>query len=164
MYKQIKLELADGEVKEFPFLACGTTSVRYKMIFGGELLADVMTILKAAGADSANKIRRAAQKAAENGQDEVELDGLDPETLQAFISIAESGKLDAVSKMAYVMSQHAIGADMKKLSFDGYLDWLDQFESMTFLTHAMDIITFYMASREGTSSLKKAPPHRPGSK
>ena len=164
MYKQISLELADGKKMKVPMLACGTTAIRYKMIFGGELLADVMSILKAAGAGSANKNRSEELKEAENRQDKVEPeqdkvepDTSDPKSLQMVIAIAETGKLDTLSKMAYVMSRQAAGADMKKLSFEDYLDWLEQFETMTFLTHSMDIISIYMENRQGGSSLKKSP-------
>ncbi len=157
MYKQINLELATGEKKDFGFLACGTTGLRYKMLFGEELLGAIASIVGAVGSSSISKILGATQTAAATGQENLDLATVDADTLQAFIAIASSGKLDTVSKMAYVMNQQASGADMKKLSVDGYLDWLEQFETMEFLTHALDFIGLYMANREGTSSLKKGP-------
>lgn len=157
MYRQINLELATGEKQDFGFLACGTTSLRYKMLFGAELLGEITSIIGAVGSDSISKIVGATQTAAASGEEELDLSTVDADTLQAFIAIAASGKLDTISKMAYVMNQQATGADMKKLSIDGYLDWLDQFETMEFLTHALDFISLYMANREGTSSLKKGP-------
>jgi len=157
MYKTITLELATGEDQDFPFLACGTTSIRYKMIFGKELFGEITSIVGSLDAATLAKITAASQKAAEAGQDEVKLDELDPDTLKAFLAIAGSGKLDTVSKMAYIMNRQAEKAEMNKLNLDTYLDWLEQFETLTFLTHALDFISLYMDNREGTSALKKSP-------
>lgn len=157
MFKKLNLEMAQGEDKEVPFLACATTGLRYKMLFGEELLGAITSIVGSLGSDALQKILGAAQDAAASGQEEINLATVDPETLRAFTMIAASGKLDTISKMAYIMNQQAEGADMRKLSVEGYLDWLEQFESLCFLTHALDFIGLYMANREGTSSLKKGP-------
>ena len=157
MYKEIPFETADGGSKNFPLLASATTSLRYKMLFGAELLGEITAIVAALGSEALQKIFGASQEAAAAGQEEVDLASLDPDTLRAFTTIAASGKLDTLSKMAYVMNQQAEGADMKKLSIEGYLDWLDQFETMTFLSHSIDILDTYMANRQGTSKLKKDP-------
>ena len=44
---------------------------------------------------------------------------------------------------------------MKSLDVDGYLDWLEQFETMEIIVHAMDIIMLYMNNRATTSKPKK---------
>ena len=157
MYKTFTLELANGEDQGFPFLACGTTSIRYKMTFGAELFAEITSIVGSLDAAALAKITAASQTAAANGQTEVALEDLDPDTLKAFLAIAGSGKLDTVSKMAYIMNRQAEKAEMNKLNFETYLDWLEQFETLTFLTHALDFISLYMDNREGTSALKKSP-------
>lgn len=157
MYKKVNLELATGEKKDFGFLACGTTGLRYKMTFGQELLGAITSIIDGLGSEGLKRIIDASHEADLNGQDAVELESLDPETLQAYIGIAGSGNLDVISRMAYIMNQQAEGADMKKLSVDGYLDWLEQFESMEFLSHALDFISIYMNNRGSSSTLKKDP-------
>jgi hypothetical protein len=53
------------------------------------------------------------------------------------------------------MNSSAEGKDMKTLGIDGYLDWLEQFETMEFIAHGMDIIMLYMNNRATTSKPKK---------
>ena len=38
---------------------------------------------------------------------------------------------------------------------ESYLDWLEQFETMEFLAHAMDFIMLYMNNRATSSVAKK---------
>ena len=154
MYKQINLQLANGEKKDFGFLACGTTGIRYKMLFKEELFESILSIFNSIGADVIKKIMNEQENDEEEG---IDLTNADSEILQAIISIASSGKLGTISKLAYVMNKQAEGADMNKLSIDGYLDWLEQFETLELTTHALDIVNIYMANREGTSTLKKNP-------
>lgn len=157
MYKTITLERADGTSQPFNFLACGTTSLRYKMTFGTELMSAISGVIDSLNDDTFRLILAAQKKAEEEGSDGVNLDELDPATLKAFIKIAGSGDLDAISKLAYIMNQQAEGANMRELNLDSYLDWLDQFESLEFLTKAPDIIGLYLTNKQGTSALKKSP-------
>lgn len=76
----------------------------------------------------------------------------------AAIAIVGSGEMNTVSQLAYIMNSSAEGKDMKTLGIDGYLDWLEQFETMEFIVHAMDIIMLYMNNRATTSTPKKRRP------
>lgn len=155
MFREITLQMADGTEKPVGFLANGGTAVRFRMIFNKELLASITDIVNATGADKLASLIKLSQEAAAAGEDEIVLDQLDPETLQIFLSIAGSGELDTISKLAFIMNKAAEGADMKMLDVEGYLDWLEQFETMEFLTHAMDILGLYMSNRMTASTPKK---------
>ena len=158
MYKKISLALAqrseDGEevTKEFGFLACATTGFRYRQLFGSELMGDISGIM---GALAPAQILAISSATAENGNSALDFSALTSEDLAAFMTIAQSGKLDCVSKMAFIMNKQAEGANMRNLEMDDYLDWLDQFESLEFLGHSLDFINLYMANVRGSSTLKK---------
>lgn len=151
MYKEIYLKLADGGEKAFPFLANASTAIRFKMTFRKELSDSIANIVKAAG------IEKIAYIAAISGQEKeaVDLGKVDAETLSVFISIAGSGELQTISELAYIMNQAALKADMTRLSVEGYLDWLDQFESLEFLNHIADFIGIYSGNRITSSDVKK---------
>lgn len=157
MYREINLIMADGSEKTIPFLANGGTAVRFRNVFHKELLASITSIVNAAGPDKLAALMKVSQDAEAQGKTDIALEDLDPETLQAVLSIAGSGEIDAISKLAYIMNKAAEGADMKTLDVEGYLDWLEQFETMEFLTHAMDILGLYMSNRMTTSNPKKEP-------
>ena len=158
MYKKISLALArrseEGEeiTKEFGFLACATTGFRYRQLFGSELMGDISGIM---GALAPAQILAISRANAENGDRAFDFSALSQEDLNAFMAIAQSGKLDCVSKMAFIMNKQAEGANMRNLEMDDYLDWLDQFESLEFLGHSFEFIDIYMANVQGSSTLKK---------
>lgn len=152
MYREIVMKLAEeDEERAFPFKATGTTSLRYKMLFKKELLASIVSIIECVGSDKLAEMMK-AQNETEEGITE---ENMSPETLQTLIAITGSGQLDTVQQMAYIMNMQAEGADMTTLSLEGYMDWLDQFESFEFLTHTMDFISLYMGSRKTSSTQKK---------
>lgn len=155
MIRTITLQLADGTTRPIQFKACGTTAIRYRQVFGKELLGCLTGIINSAGPDGLARLLAASQAATAAGEDTIDVNTLDPETLQVVLNIGGSGQLDTISKLAYIMARSAEGAAMGSLSVEDYLDWLDQFESMEFLTRAMDFISLYMGNRETTSSAKK---------
>lgn len=155
MFREITLTMADGSEKALPFLANGGTAVRFRMIFKKELLESITGIVKAVGPEQLSALMKTTQAAQEKGVDEISLDEIDPETLAAILSIAGSGEMDTISKLAFIMNRAAEGADMKALDVENYLDWLEQFETMEFLTHAMDFISLYMSNKATTSTMKK---------
>lgn len=155
MQKEFTLTMADGSEQTLAFRANGGTAVRFRMIFGKELLASITGIVNAVGPEQLSALMKTTQAAGEEGLDEISLDELDPETLKAILSIAGSGEMDTISKLAFIMNKAAEGADMKALDVEGYLDWLEQFETMEFLTHAMDFISLYMSNKTTTSTMKK---------
>ncbi len=165
MYRKISLTLvskdeSDEEIqKDFGFLACATTGFRYKQLFGTELLSDITGILNnlspvqlSALTSASNSAPALAEAAASEGE---EANTIDPLMLSAVVAIAGSGKMDTISKMAFIMNKQAEGANMRNLEMDDYLDWLEQFESTEFLGRSLDFIALYLANRQGSSTLKK---------
>ena len=76
--------------------------------------------------------------------------------LQSGIIGAEGGfDIDVVSKLAFVMAKQAAKVDMSKLNEQQYVDWLEDFDSMAFVTAAQDIISIYTGSKDGNSKAKK---------
>ena len=155
MRKEITLQLADGTEKAIPFLANGGTAVRFRNVFQKELLASISGIANTVGSEGLSALIKMAEDSDGQGDMDIALDDLDGDTLQIFLRIAGSGELDTVSKLAYIMNRAAEGADMRTLDVEGYLDWLEQFETLEFLTHALDIIGIYMSNRVTTASPKK---------
>ena len=155
MYRTITMQLADGSTRNVPFKSCGTTAIRFKMLFGKELLGSITSIINAAGTKGIEQILKATQKAEHEGKETISTDDMDQETLQTIIKIGSSGELDTISKMAYIMNMAATGANMNELSIEKYLDWLDQFESMEFLTKSMEFIDIYMSNRDTSVEPKK---------
>lgn len=152
MYKEIVLKLAEeDEEKAFQFKATGTTSIRYKMLFGKELLAGIVSIFESVGTDRLDEMMK-EQNETEEGINE---ENISAETLQTLIAITGSGQLDTIQQMAYIMNMQGTGADMTTLSLEGYMEWLDQFDSFEFLTHTMDFIGLYMGNRTTSSTQKK---------
>lgn len=155
MYREITLTTADGEIKSFPFMANATTAIRFRQLFQKELLGAITAIVTSAGADQLAKLMATAQAAEAAGKTEIDLNEMDPEMVKVMIQIVGSGELESISQMAYIMHEQAVKADMNQLSLSSYIDWLEQFDTMEFLTHAMDFITLYMSQRAGTSAPKK---------
>ena len=158
MYQKLTLATATGEVKEFGFLANATTAIRFRQVFHKELMAAITSIVSAAGSEGLKKLMEAVQAAETDGRDDLDLNEMDPETMDTIIKIVGSGELETVSQMAYIMYAQAEAqqgnVNMNELSVEGYLNWLDQFETMEFLTHTMDFIMLYMAQKGGTSTQK----------
>ena len=155
MYQIINMKMADESYKAMPLKSCGTTAIRYKMLFGKELLGLITSIINAAGPEGIKLMLGEAQKAAALGKESIDPNEMDPETLQVVINIAGSGEMDTISKLAYVMNMAAVGEDMNTLSVEKYLDWLDQFDSMEFMTKSMEIMDVYMSTRNTSVEPKK---------
>ena len=69
---------------------------------------------------------------------------------------ADTADTSVGDKLAYIMNAQAERKDMNKLSFDGFLEWADQFDGATLFLHMQEFITMYLGSRETTSDPKKA--------
>ena len=155
MRREIMLQMADGQEKSVPFVANGATSLRFRMVFGKELMDSISNIINKVGLEKLTGMMQSAEAARAAGDTEIALSDMSPEMIGAAIAIVGSGEMNTVSQLAYIMNSSAEGKDMKTLDIDGYLDWLEQFETMEFLTHAMDIIMLYMNNRATTSKPKK---------
>lgn len=72
-------------------------------------------------------------------------------------SILQDGEfdIDIVSKLAFVMAKQAAKQDFSTINFDKYVEWLEDFDSMTFIEKSAEIFTTYINSRENKSIPKK---------
>lgn len=150
MRADIILRIADGGEESFSFLANATTAIRYKILFGAELMDDLTSMVSGMDTVTFAKVMKMAQSG-----EEIRLDNTDPETLKALLSVAGSGGLASAQKLAFVMNRQAEKADMNSLTMDSYLEWMEKFDSMAFLEKAMDVIGLYLGNKQGTSEPKK---------
>lgn len=155
MYKDIVLRMADGTEKSLPFIANGATALRFRMIFGKELMDSIVSIFESIGSDKMATLLSMIQADGNGEETQLALEDLNPDMLKLLVSIAGSGELETIYKLAYVMNRAAEGAVMRALDMEGYLDWLEQFEAMELLSHAMDFIGLYMGNKATTSTPKK---------
>ena len=58
-------------------------------------------------------------------------------------------------KLAFVMNAQAEGKDMKTLTYDAFLSWLDGLESSEILLHMEEIVGLYLGSKLTSSIPKK---------
>lgn len=147
MIQNITLSLVDGSEAEFEMMACGTTAIRYKQLFGRELLGAIASVLKSFSPEMIASITQM--------DGDIDLDDIDANTLSGILSVLENDALSAVSEVAYIMNAQARGEQMNALSYDKYLAWMEQFDTMTFMQSAMPIIQLYMNNRAGSSVAKK---------
>lgn len=113
MKKNIKV----GE-KELNLLANAATPIRYKMVFGD----DIMVVF--------NQINN-------NKRDSGEI-------------------LDITSQLAYIMNCQAEcdKNELKNLSRETYIEWLEEFEAMDFVNSSEAIINAYLGTTDTTSKSK----------
>lgn len=109
MYREIKV----GE-KSIPMKATGATPIRYRMLFGEDVL---------------NQFSNS----------------------EGNYSVA----IDTISKLAFIMTMAASDCDMSKLSMEGYISWLEQFEPFDLTNAADSIVDLYVGNTVGTSEVKK---------
>lgn len=77
--------------------------------------------------------------------------------LSEFSNVESNSSLaiGTISQLAYVMAMSGAGADMTKLSKDGYVEWLDQFEPFDLTEAAEAIVDLYIGNTKSTSEVKK---------
>ena len=153
MISNITLITADGSEKTLSFAANATTAIRFRNLFRKDLMTSVTSMLEALGPDQLKAI--AGVMANKQAGEALRLEDLSPEMIQPMIQIVASGNLETVQQLAYIMHEQAEKADMGALSEDTYLEWLEGFDTMTIMTHAMDFINLYMGQKTTSSELKK---------
>lgn len=73
----------------------------------------------------------------------------------------EAEVVDIVSRLAYIMAQQAQAQTtgdksiITKMSFDNYIEWLENFEAMDFIFASTEVINLYLGQSEGDSKPKK---------
>lgn len=63
--------------------------------------------------------------------------------------------IDVVGQLAYIMAMSAAKIDMTTLSKEKYIDWLEGFDSATFIENAQAVFNVYIRSKENSSKAKK---------
>lgn len=149
MVGTVELTLADGSTEELKMFACGTTAIRYKQLFKREILAGITSVVNMLNGDQIKAVMAASD------DEELDMDQVDGDTMKALLDVLGSDGFSVVSEMAFVMNQQEEGAKMSMLSYDDYVDWLERFDTMTFLQNAMTIIGIYMGNRAGSVDAKK---------
>lgn len=77
-----------------------------------------------------------------------ELMEMDPKKMDANV-------IEKIQKLGYIMARSAEHADMKTLTEDGFVEWLDQFETIDIIQASKDIMMLYLGNKLSSSELKK---------
>lgn len=66
---------------------------------------------------------------------------------------------EMIGELAYIMSASANGTDMTKLSYDGYVEWLEGFDPMDFVdaNTVTALVNLYQGNEESQTEVKKSP-------
>lgn len=144
MFREFDMQMADGSTRRVPFVANGATSLRYRMVFGKELGAAISNVLTAL--QNSGNI---------NVDPTADMDDVDIEQLKGMIAVVDSGAMEAVYELGYIMNAAAEHRDMRNLDINGYFDWLEQFETLELMMHSTDIIGLYLNNKTTTSTAKK---------
>lgn len=166
MYRKISVTLANGEQGEIACLANAATAIRYQQTFKEDLLTGISALLEAIGEDSLVKAQREQRQKGKEQEEQKEKtkeqeDAEDREQMRIMISVMKSGKLGMVSELAYVMNRQAQAKEecnmtyASRMGIDDYIAWLDGYDSMSFLTGAIDFISLYIGNKQGSSTPKK---------
>ena len=67
------------------------------------------------------------------------------------ISIAS----DALPELAFIMAKQSDKADMSKLTYNMYLDWLERFDALDIALHAEEIVSVYYSDTQTSVEPKK---------
>lgn len=123
MFKAITLTTYDGQEKDVEFLANAATPLRYKQIFGGDLIQKFVDAKKD-----------------KNGE--------------------TTYNIDFLGELAFLMAMQAKKKSddsicLEKLSFDSYLNWLEEFGGMAIENKAEEIIGVYLGNAHTDSEAKK---------
>lgn len=130
MYSKIELTTEAGETKAVEMMANAATVIRYKAIFHEDLQKSITKVLSNLYGSNAKT---------------------DEEGLEVYGDI----DTEVISKLAYVMNKQAEDG-IKKASLEDYINWLEGFEPMAFISSAGSIIALYFGQKVGTSNPKKA--------
>lgn len=176
MYKKISVTLADGKPGEMECLSNGATAIRYRQTFRSDLLMGISDLMKAIGTDNLVKMQEAekrrklqeeqqkheTEEANETDEERKQKEQeMTKEEMEVMISILSSGKLAMVSELAYVMNRQAQAKAKSdanyasQMTIDDYIEWLEDWDSMSFLQGATEFINLYIGNKAGSSTPKK---------
>ena len=113
MHRDIVLQMADGTEKAFSFVANGATALRFRLVFGRELIASITNIFNAIGTENVSGLMKTMNSLQAEGKEEMGLEDLSPEQLGALFAIVGSGEMNTISQLAYIMNASAEHKDMR---------------------------------------------------
>lgn len=62
---------------------------------------------------------------------------------------------DSAPELAYIMNMQAEKADLTQLSYEKYLEWVDQFEALDLPGRADEIVNVYISNQQTSAKPKK---------
>lgn len=65
---------------------------------------------------------------------------------------AETEGVEAVTELAFIMNKQAEKTNMNNLSYEDFLNWLEDFSAMAFIEAAEEILNVYMDQTVGTAT------------
>ena len=65
---------------------------------------------------------------------------------------AQTQGVEAVTELAYIMAKQAEKADMSKLNYDEFIQWLEDYSPMAFVETAEEILSVYTDSAVSTAT------------
>ena len=68
---------------------------------------------------------------------------------------AEDFDVDVVKQLAFIMLKQSENADFKQVTFDDYIEWLEQYEETDILNAAADIIGCWLQNTKTLTKAKK---------
>jgi len=170
MYKRISVTLASGNPGVMKCLSNGATAIRYSQTFKADLLTEISDLLSVIGTENLLKMQEMEKKKKlleeqKKNETEEENETEEPEVtkedMEILISILSSKKFGMVSQLAYVMNRQAEAKEendanyASKLSIEDYIEWMEDWDSMSFLQGATEFINLYIGNKAGSSTPKK---------
>lgn len=70
-------------------------------------------------------------------------------------AIGDNADFSVSDKLAFIMNAQAEKKDMNNLNNDMFIEWLEQFDSITLVEHINDFIGIYLGNKKSTSNPKK---------
>ncbi len=72
-------------------------------------------------------------------------------------TVEEEAAEEMLCELAYIMAMSAAGEDMTKLTYDGFVEWLEQFDALDFFVEpaVSAIRDVYIGNMIGESDVKK---------
>ena len=68
---------------------------------------------------------------------------------------AEDFDVDVVKQLAFIMFKQSETADFKQVTFEDYIEWLEQYEETDILNAAADIISCWLQNTKTLTKAKK---------
>jgi len=137
-----RVKLSDG--REMMLRSTAATDIRYKQVFGVdcfEALCKVAAVLSECG-DLAESIKAGKEPSAE--------------TTDKLLKLGQSGCLQVIQQIAYILNASANKRDMGMLNVVDYVNWLEDIEPFDLLVASTDIFSVYFGGKATESTIAEA--------